>query len=128
MLDVYWKLWRSYLQKYYDQSLSQGNNDQRRMLLQELRSLNREMELHIPELADVKAYVINRERVGGGGIESSSRKGKWKGGIAQRSGECYVGQETQTKNQAEMNAAKVAYTALIEGLLSSAYGATSSSA
>nr|GEU86329.1 double-stranded RNA-binding [Tanacetum cinerariifolium] len=30
-------------------------------------------------------------------------------------GECYVGQEARTKKQAEMNAAKVAYTALIEG-------------
>ncbi|GJW86732.1 hypothetical protein Tco_0162072 [Tanacetum coccineum] len=32
-----------------------------------------------------------------------------------RPGKCYVGQEARTKKQAKMNAAKVAYTALIEG-------------
>ncbi|PWA40674.1 Double-stranded RNA-binding [Artemisia annua] len=37
------------------------------------------------------------------------------GSTVQIAGECYVGQEARTKKQAEMNAAKVAYNALIEG-------------
>nr|GEZ00742.1 double-stranded RNA-binding protein 4 [Tanacetum cinerariifolium] len=37
------------------------------------------------------------------------------GSTVQIAGECYVGPEARTKKQAEMNAAKVAYNALVEG-------------